>query len=158
MSLKYKSIPLWGYIVAAVVPILVFIAIVLAGVFTNLNYKDYKLAFADSITYSQEYDCLRADYNGVSTKLSHHNSAALYRIVVGSGFGSYEHTLPDSEVLLLDFGNGDIMNIWYRDSTSLTVQYIPFEGEEYLYSTLVISRFICLERLVSVEWANELWK
>ncbi len=121
--MKFKKGNLWIYIAAAILPIAVFIIILLTWINSSLDYKEYKQSFADSISYAQDNDCLRAEYEGVSTKISYHNATSLYRIVTGGRFGEYEHNAPDEEPMLFDFGNGDTMKIWAKDRTTYLILY-----------------------------------
>ena len=156
--MKLKKDSLWIYISAATAPIILFIVIVLIWMNQSLNYKEYKFAFADSITFAQDNDSLKASFDGVSTKISYHNATSLYRIIAGGGFGMYEKIVPIDSPLLLDFGNGDIMKIWAKDRTTYLILYEKANGSEFFYSTLAISRLVCLERLVTPEWGNSLWE
>ncbi|MBN2879972.1 MAG: hypothetical protein JXN65_10150 [Clostridia bacterium] len=156
--MKFKKDKLWVYILTALVPIIIFIIIVSVWMVDSLEYKEYKLNFADSITYAQDHDSFRAELNGESTKISYHNALAIYRAIVGGGFGQLELKVPEDPPIVFDFGNGDIMNIWAKDKTTYLVQYIPAHESKICYSTLGVSRYVCLERLISKEWGNSEWQ
>ena len=158
--MRYKKRPLWGYITLAMVP-----AILIAGIyiFTQIHFRDYDefaQSFCDSIEYASERDSLRAEMDGVNTKVIPKNAEKIRNGVLSGSLGNYEEIVPTGDSLTLEFGNGEVMHIWKKNSTVITVQYIYPDGHEVIFSTSDERkiRFVDFERLISVSWGNILWE
>ncbi|MBN2879973.1 MAG: hypothetical protein JXN65_10155 [Clostridia bacterium] len=155
---KYRKVPLWIYITAATVPIVIFVLAVSASSNKLLGYNEFKTDFVSSVNYANENDSLRAKYDGINTKIIEENSQTIAETIMRGGFLVYEEPLPSSEPILFDFGNGDIMRIWRKDEESVIIQYVRSDNEEIIFATADICRFVDFERLISEDWGNPKWE
>jgi hypothetical protein len=125
-----------------------------------MQFKRFKINFAETMAFAQDYNCLRAEYNGVSVRVNSQNATGIYHEVINGGFLFYVEKMPEDGGITLDFGNGDLMRLWSGGTSGILVKYTNTEGYEIYYRTRDISRFISLERLVSEKGSagpNELW-
>ena len=154
---KYKKTRLWVYVTLAVIPLVLFVGgMIYSAIFMNI-FKDYILDFGQSVDYATDNDCMRAELNGVSTRVTAENADEIFLGIFDAGYYEYLDEAPTGDYLLLDFGDGNIMKIFYKDAESIIVDFIPLEGKEIIYSTRQVCRFVTFERLVSLQWGNEVW-
>ena len=150
-------------IVVAVPVLLIFAGIISFALGSNslFQFKRYKMNFAKSMAFAQENNCLRAEYNDVSIRVNSQNATGIYHEVVNGGFLFYVEEMPAAGGITLDFGNGDLMQLWSGGNAGILVKYSNTKGYEIYYRTRDSSRFISLERLVSEKGSagpNELWE
>jgi len=158
MVLFRKGFPIWAYLVIAIVPIVVVVSIITSQTIKMAEYKEFIIELDNSFVYSMDNDSLRAEYNGVSTRVNKKNADLIFQEVHSSGFFIIKDEVEKPKYILLDFGNGDKLWLHHHDEESVIMQYVPVVGKEKKYLTSGITQIITFERLISTGWGNTPWE
>ena len=156
---RRKNIKLWLLLVLAVLPLIAVGAFFLTAEKQKAQYKAFIDDFETASAFAQDRHMLRAEYDGVSTRISDENAGKINRTIITCSFVYYnKKTPPEDEALLLDFGTGDLLWIWPDEGGYLIIRYQSFKGGTFLYSARESVRFSNFLRLTSVEGGNSLWE
>lgn len=153
-----KSTSIWVYIVIAVVPMILVIAVFVNGLIKIADYKQFIIDLDNSFIYSMNNNSLRAEYNGIPTRINRENADLIFQEVSFSGYIFVKDEIKKPNPILLDFGNGDKLWLFKVNEESLIMTYIPANGKEKEYLTSKVSRLVTYEYLISEEWGNVLWE
>lgn len=156
MAWRESKLRIW--IAVALLPFLVTALLIIHGYRVGRGYKQFTEDLYQSTLYGIEHDCLRADYQGVSTKLSEKNALHVFSAIATSRFISHKKDFDTTDEMILDFGNGERMWLYKQASTTVVICYIYADGDRKDFITTEITRMITFERLISEEFGNSLWE
>ncbi len=148
---------LWVYLLIAIVPFIVVAAIITNGFIVGKSYRDFTTDLYQSIKDGTSANSIRAVYNGESTRITEDNAFNIASAIDLSRFKFYRKKFDAIDEMYLDFGNGDTMWLYKIDSETMIIKYIYANGDTKVFSTTEITRMVTFERMVSVEWGNEIW-
>lgn len=149
---------LWILITVALVPFIIAALIIINLVIISNGYKQFTEDLYQSFQYGVENECLRAEYQGEATKVTEENASHVFFSISSSHFVTYKEDYETTDKMLFDFGNGDMMWLYKQDSSTVVIHYIYADGVEKVYITTEVITMITFERLISVEWGNNLWE
>ena len=156
--MAWRESKLWIWIAVALLPFLVLVSLIIHSYRVGSGYKQFTENLYQSTMYGVENDCLRAEYQGESTKLSEKNALHVFSAIASSRFKNHKNDYDKTDEMTLDFGNGDRMWLYKQDSTTVVICYIYADGDRKDYITTEITRMITFEKLISEEWGNSLWE
>lgn len=156
--MAWRESKLWIWIVVALLPFLVLASLIIHSYRVGSGYKQFTEDLYQSILYGIENNCLRAEYQGESTKLSEKNALHVFSAIASSRFINHKEDYDKTDEMILDFGNGDRMWLYKQDSTTVVICYFYGDGDRRDYITTEITRMITFEKLISEEWGNSLWE
>ena len=81
---------LWIYILIVLIPVIFVAGIVVSSSIVGPKYKEAQETLWASISYGIDNDCLRADYQGESTKLTQKNAENVYSTIITSRYVFYK--------------------------------------------------------------------
>jgi hypothetical protein len=113
----------------AILPFLVTALLIMHSYRVGRGYKQFTEDLYQSALYGIKNDCLRADYQGVSTKLSEKNALQVFSAIASSRFINHKTDYDKTDEMILDFGNGDRMWLYKQDSTTVVICYIYADGD-----------------------------
>lgn len=150
-----KDVLIW-IVLAAVVPLTLFIGLSVGTYAYAYRYRRFCDELVGEIARVQREDSLTAESEGVYTRVLARNADSLYRELTNAQLCGYETERPEGACVRLDFGNGVQMEL-YEGAEGGLVVYYEQPGEDPLILDLDESaRFLNVQRLVSVQWGNEL--
>lgn len=158
MKRKSKRETIGWVIALAAVPFVAFVAVSIWAYGYSYRYKEFKDDLARDFAYAQANDCLTATENGVSTRLTSRNSDYIWREIAEGEFAGHKEDAMEEPVIELDFGNGSRLRICAApdadpDTRSVNVR-LEREGEVRSIRVNGV-RLLNIERLISVQWGNE---
>lgn len=153
-----KSLNIWVYVAIAVMPMVLVIAVFVNGIVKIANYKEFIRDLDDSTLFAMKNNSLRAEYNGVSTRVTPENADIIFQEIVSSGYIFLKEEIDESEYICLEYGNGDKLWIYSNDKESIVMRFVQPGEKDKAYLSNIISRLITFEHLISTEWGNHPWE
>lgn len=148
---------LWIFLLIALVPFIIIAAIIANGFIVSKSYKDFTAYLYQSIEDGISANSLKAVYNGESTRLTEDNGSHIVSEINLSRFKFYRKEFDAIDEMYFDFGNGDTMWLYKINGETIIIKYIYANEDAKVFITTEITRMVTFERLVSVEWGNEIW-
>lgn len=155
---------LWLWLAACLLVCAVVIGVMIWGYWFQMRFRAFVSDLSDSTTYAYRNDCLRAEIDGVSVRVTGENMYQIYNAIVSAGPGRLGSAPDEAPAALLDYGDGSRMEVWsvrlVNSSTDLEyglfLRYTGPEGSVYAYDTdqLALSAVThCLS-----PYCNQLWE
>lgn len=132
--------------------IAVFLLIALAapvawGAHLQLKYREFVNDLTESVLYAKSHSCLYASSGDERALVPDSRASRIYDIILTVGAGKPQKELPNSEGVLLDFGNGSSLRFWPTEIEELDpeanegvfISYTNPAGEIYAYDTASLS-------------------
>jgi len=157
MVLFRKGLPLWIYVVIAVLPIVLVVGNFSIGIIQIQYYKEFIRELNESVVYGMENDSFRAECKGVSTRVTPGNADLIFQKISSRDYINYRNEEMGEEFIFLDFGNDTKMWLYQNSELSLIIRYVPSNAKEKIFITKRPARLVTYENLVSTEWGNFLW-
>lgn len=153
-----KSTSIWVYLTIAVIPMILVIAVFVNGIIKITKYKEFIIDLDNSFIYSMDNNSLRAEYNGVSTRVNKENADLVFQEVSFSGYMFVKDEVKKPEYVFFDFGNGDELWLYLIDEESIIMRYVQPNKKDKEYLSNRVTRLITFEHLISTEWGNIIWE
>lgn len=99
-------------IVATLLMVAVLMTIIGYPVYLSRKASSFLEDFSAGTVYAYENDSLRAEVDGVSTRVNGEEIYNLYRLISMLSYGNIKFRTPDGEKIFLDYGDGSTMEIW----------------------------------------------
>lgn len=150
-------------IVIAAIPFILIAAFIISIIWSGgyfFRYRSFKADYARSSAYSQQNDCLRADYNNISIRVHPDNAVRIYKQITAGGFVIDDEIQAVGDAIIFDFGDGAVLQVWQAKPSGILITFISDKGQSYEFITEEISQFSTIERLSQLQGlstANELW-
>lgn len=148
---------LWLSITIAVIPFIAVTLMIINSVIVGNGYKQFTIDLYQSVKNGIETDSLRAEYNGVSTRLSEDNAFNVANTIDISRFVNYRKKYEITDEMFFDFSDGNRMWLYTYDDERMLIRFIYEDGEEKTYITKEITKMVTFERLVSADRGNSVW-
>ena len=145
---------LWVYILIALIPFCFVAGLIVSGAIVGAKYKDSQENLWASFSYGIDNDCLRADYQGASTKITQKNAELIYSTISSSRYVFYKKEILSDADIRISFGNGDKLYLYTHDNVTMLIRYVRSDGDENIFKTKEITRLITFERLISIGRGN----
>lgn len=133
---------LWLPILVAAVLLLVAAYPIVTTVRAEHRYQYYTGALTESTVYAGEHASMTTTLDGASEPADEATVQQLYSLLIGAGKGTERKTVPESEGLLVTFGDGSTLEAWYTDvqgavsySDCTAFRYTDPSGWQYCYET-----------------------
>ncbi len=153
-----KPMTIWVYVAIATIPMILVISIFVNGLIKIADYKQFIMNLDNSFIYSMDNNSLRAEYNGVSTRVNYENADLIFQEVSFSGYLFIKDEEEKPEHILLDFGNGDELWLFYDSKESIIMRYVQPGKKDKAYLSRRITRLLTFEQLIDIEWGNSPWE
>ena len=153
-----KSLNIWAYVAIAVIPMILVIAVFVNGIIKIADYKEFIRDLDNSTLSAMKNNNLRAEYNGVSTRVTPENADIIFQEIVSSGYIFLKEEIDDSEYTYLDYSNGDELWIYRNDEESIIMRFVQPGEKDKIYLSNKITRLITFKHLISIEWGNTHWE
>ena len=143
---KKKPRPHQGLKISVVLVTLVFlfgVGTVVSLVNYRVQYQQYSVDFAKSISSACEASSMRVFIDGEVRSIAEDNAHKIGSYILFAKSGWPEREKPVEEGVLIEFGNGSTMEMWavpYKDSRKKTILWYTYsDGRTYGYSSVRIS-------------------
>ncbi len=153
-----KSLNIWVYVAIAVIPMILVIAVFVNGIIKIADYKEFIRDLDNSTLSAMKNNNLRAEHNGVSTRVTPENADIIFQEIVSSGYLFLKEEIDETNCICLDYGNGDELWLYRNDEESIIMRFVQPDEKDKVYLSNIISRLITFEHLVSTEWGNASWE
>ena len=134
------------------VPLLIALALLLTASFPLVStvraehlYQRYESALTASDLYARENGTLTASFGGGKHPLDDDALSRIYGVIFNAGKGESVRETPEEEGLLLSFGDGSTLELWYRDVQGARLyrdgsllRYTDAQGWVYQYETKLV--------------------
>ena len=116
-----EKLILYIVIVLVILFIVGFILVRLAGYQSRV--REFRSLLSNSTVYAFDNDCLRADIDGQSIRVSGEHAYDIYQFMSVRSLGRNALFTPRSEPVTLDYGDGSILRLWPdHDASAITVR------------------------------------
>lgn len=141
---KGRDLPLWIGLAASAAVILSVIIPVVIGAYAQHNYHMMFQEMARSSVYSRNHASAWLYVDGERYFYRADRTSGLFTLLAEGGSGKPQKELPDSDCVLIDFGDGATLQIWYAKVKGdyggpaidgLFLSYVNPEGRRYSYTT-----------------------
>ena len=157
MLLFKKGLPIWTYVVIAVIPIILFILFMIIGIKGITVSKQFSVDLSNDIAYGIQNNCIKAEYEDNSTRINTKNADAIYKEILQNRINVYKEDIKNQEGLHINFGNGNNLWIYPYEEETILIKYAKLGEEEKVFISTQITMIITYVRLTSVEWGNSPW-
>jgi hypothetical protein len=148
---------LWLYLMIAIIPLVLAVGLITYSTIVVKQYKEFMNEVYFSFDIGIENNSIRADYNEQSTRLTEKNADSINSLIQSGRPTKYKEELNDNANILLDFGNGNQLLIYQYNNETVIFRLIKSEGYDKAYISTDVVRLIDFERLISLDFGNNLW-
>lgn len=157
MRLFKRGIPIWVYVIIAVLPIVIVVSVFTHGLFTISQYKKMIIDMDNSFVYGMHNDSIRAEYNGSVTRVNDANADLIFQELHFCNYIIPKDEKETGTPIYIEFGDGSRLWVTYQTEESIMYRYINTNGVEKQYLSKYITLFSTFEKLTSIDWGNEPW-
>ena len=109
-----------------------FVLVRLAGYKTRV--REFRAQLSESTVYAYENDCLRAEINGQSIRVTGEHAYDIYQFMSVRSLGRNTLFTPSGEPATLDYGDGSVLQMWPdRKASGIYLRFQSAGGKTFLF-------------------------